>query len=283
MALAFDTAWGNLIYSKILARRDFLAKLNGLFEIPDSAQKGAVTVTLLDAMTATAITDGTMVTNLANQTQVALTLVNYQCNLSLPPKQAESSLTNPENLNAIAQGAADAFGTAAQLAVIAACLAATAGITSTLTVGQIDFTTDGTLGEATDNLRKMTLMVAKCFAAHADLQPSEFAIVMPPTAWAYFTALRAANECNAILGPDGYSYMGVPLFSLDATTFGGAGYPCAYMLNKRNYAFAWAELGLHGGGPIAASDATTKWINTCSFVHGIILDDFIGEILNPAS
>lgn len=283
MALAFNTAWGNLIFSKILGRRDFLSKLNGLFEIPDAAQQGAVTVTLLDAMTATAITDGTMVTNLANQTQVGLTLVNYQCNLSLPPKQANSSLTKPENLNAISKGAADAFATAAQIAVIAACAAATAGLTTTLTVGQVDFTTDGTLGEATDNLRKMTYMVAKCFAQHADLLPGEFAIVMPPTAWAYFTALRAANECNAILGPDGYTFMGVPLYSLDATNFGGASNPVAYMLCKRNYAFAWSEFGLHGGGPIAASDATTKWINTCAFVHGVILDDYIGEILNPAS
>lgn len=285
MALAYDIAYSNLVYSLIIGNKGFLDRCNQFIEIPDGAQAGSVTATLLDAVTATTIVDGTMLTNDTGQTAVAMTLADKAATLALKPSAAKSSLTKPANLAAIAKGNADAIVKVAQEAVIAAMVAATPALTKTLEVGQVDFVTDGTAAEMTDNLQNMTYVVTQCWSYQTDLAPGDFTIVMAPTALPYFTANRATHIQNATLGPDGmWQFMMVPIHTLQySTSFGAAGNDAAFVFNRRNLGCKFLEVGLHGGGPIAASDGTTKWITIGSYVYGVILDDYMGVIVNPAS
>jgi hypothetical protein len=285
MTLAYDIAYSNLVETIIVGNQGWLSRMNQLLEIPEGAQAGSVTVTLLDAITASTIVDGTVLTNAAGQTAVAMTLADKAATLALKPSAARSSLAKPENMAIIAKGSADAIVKTCQEALIAALVAGTPDLSETLTVGQIDFTTDGTAGETIDNLRKMASLIVKCLVEHSDILPSDWTIIMHSGSLAKFSVLRAVGEQNAILGPQGiFTFMGVPIYTLKYdTNFGAATKYCAFMTCRRNVACKFLNVGLHGGGPIAASDGTTKWITIGSYVYGQITDNSIGGIINPGS
>lgn len=287
MTLAYNTAWSNLVLTSAYGVPSVLDRFHRMMEVPEASSAGAVSVTMLDNITVSTITDGTVQTNDMGQTQVSMTLVEKAATLSLPPTAARSSLTNPANQAVIAMGAANALVVQAQQAIIVAMVAATPGISNTLTTGQIDFTTDGTLAEQADNLRKLASTVVQCCTAHNEIPYSEHTILTTPAGMANLAAIQG-NLFNApLLNPSNsmWSFMGVPIFVIGGytTNWGAASKDAAFVANNKNYCFCWAGVYLHGGGPIAASDGHTKWITIGKYCHGVILDDYIGTVVNPAS
>ena len=111
------------------------------------------------------------------------------------------------------------------------------------------------------------------------------AIAMPPTAWAYFTALKATGIASPqYMGEGGmYQFMGVPIYPIaGAASWGGANNPCMYVTHKDSLLFVMDDPELHGGGPIAATDGFIKWITKAPYAHAVVTN-FFAEILNPAS
>jgi hypothetical protein len=286
MALAYDIAYGNLIFTKMLGSRSFLNKLYRITELPDAQQAGSVTVTLQSAFAAAAPVDGTMLSNDSNQVAVALTVTDMEICISLPPSAYKSNLTSPANIAIQTQGAADEFLQDMQNAVIAGLKAGTPGDTNTLTIGQVDFVTDGTAAEAHDNFMELNTMVAFVLSNNTNLLPGQFSMPVAPAAWANLVTLKATGMTSPEwFEMEGlYKYMGIPLFPIaGATSFGAAGNACLFMLSNTSYANSWKEPWIHGGGWMAASDAHYKLILNCPYTHGMILDDYQGSILNPAS
>ena len=291
MALAFQIAYGNLVRGLMAGNQGWLTRMNQLVEIPEGSANGAVSLTYISAVTAAAVADGTTVTNNTDSVTVAATLVDYQATVSLKPSQAQSFYAKPENIRVIAQRHADAFYVLQQNVFIVDLIASTAltGATLTLTKGQIDFATDGTQAEKDDNLTKMGIVVAITKASHQGPN-SDLSIVMDPTPYARFIVLNSTGVQApvALLNPtsmDGadYSFMGLPVFVISgAANFSGADKHCAFVTAKDGMVLARKQIGLHGGGILHASDATSKLISTGPFAHGVITGMF-GEIINPSS
>ena len=286
MAIAYNIAYTNLVFAKMLGKRSFLNNLYQCHDVLNANQAGSVTVTLSDAFTAAAPVDGTMLANDAGQTAVALTITDMEICLSYPPSAWKSNLTTPANIKKQTQGAADEFIQDMQNAVIAGLKTGTPGDTNTLTIGQVDFVTDGTAGEAYDNFQELNGIVAFVLSNNTDLLPGDFSMPVAPAAWANLTTMKSTQFVSPqYYEMDGlYRYMGIPMYPIaGATNFGGAGLECLFLLSNRSYANAYNEPEIHGGGWIAASDAHHKLILNCPYAHGMILDDFQGSILNPAS
>lgn len=285
MAKAFNILYGDMVFATLQARRGLLSRFNQMFELGDPSAGGSVTATLLDQVTSSTIVDGTVQTNDMNQTQVALTLVDKAATLSLRPKEAKSSLAKPANIAIMAKGGADAIAKGAQEQVIVDFVAGTPGITDTLAVGQIDFTTDGGADEAFLNLAAYQKVLIQCFNRMTNAGPDSFTAIMSQAALANFSVLRATAIQSPTLGPDGVlMWQGVPHFSFNyATNWGAAGNDCTAVLNNQNYAMRFESADLWSGEPLFASDVHVKWITVGTYVHGIILDDHMGTIVNPAS
>jgi len=286
MALAFNDAFSDLVFTKMLGHRTFLNHLHTLPEIPQAQGAGEVMVTLLDAFAAAAPVDGTMLANDLGTTQVALTLTDMEICISLAPSQYHSNVVTPANIAKMTTGAADEFIQDMQNAVIAGLKTGTPGDTNTLTIGQVDFVTDGTAAEAYDNLMELNGVVAFVMSNNADLLPSQLVMPVAPAAWANLVTIK----CTEFATPqyfemEGlYKYMGIPMFPIaGATNFGGAGLECLFCISNRSYANAYGSPKIHGGGWLAASDGYYKLILECPYAHGMILDDYQGAILNPAS
>jgi hypothetical protein len=116
--------------------------------------------------------------------------------------------------------------------------------------------------------------------------PGDFSIIAAPAAWANLVTLRASTiQSPQFYELDGiYRYLGIPMWPVaGATNFGAAGLECLFIVNKDNYAIQFEEPKIHGDGWIAASDGFYKLILECPYVHGVILDDYMASILNPAS
>lgn len=292
MSLAFEIAYGNLVAGFMLANKGWLSRVNTLAELPSGAEEGAVSMTYISGVTVAGITDGTMVTNNTDSTTVAAVLVDKQATVSLKPSQAASFYTKPENIRIIAERHSDALSADAQNALIADLIASTplSGATKTLTIGQIDFVTDGTVSEAYDNLKNMAVVVALVQATNQGIPLEDMAIVMAPAAYANFIVLNATGISNATpvlqidrMGGAMYSFMGVPVFVLSgATNFTGADKHAAFVTSRFGMILARKTPTLHGGGIIKASDGTSKLITIGPYAHAVITGTF-GEILNPSS
>jgi hypothetical protein len=123
----------------------------------------------------------------------------------------------------------------------------------------------------------------------------DMAIAMSLTAYSNFTALRATGINNPVQMPDGqWTFMGVPIYcipgtgasgdniSAGATNFGAVSYPCAFVTFKDSVLFVADDPYIHGGGPIAASDGTTKFITKMPYAYAVN-STFFTEIVNDAS
>lgn len=293
MALAFEIEYGPLVLGVMKGVRGWLDKLTTDAELVGLAANGAASISYISSVTSTNITDGTMCTNGFTTTTVNGTFVDKEVTMSLKPSEAGSVYGRPSTLAKIIMRAGDEFYQAQQNAAVAALKAATAisGASITLTTGQVDLTTDGTLGEATDNLRKVSQMVANTMANLTQYMPNDFALCFCPTSAANFLALaqadvhdakyfRQTNEPGSYLG---MSYMGIPIYVVTgATNFGGASKETAFMTCKDSILLARQTPQLHGGGVIAAPDGTYKWITTGPFAY-VAIGSHFGEIVNPAS
>ena len=291
MALAFQIVYGKLVKKLLVGNQGWLNRTNNLATVPEGTTNGAVSLTYISAVTAAAVADGTVITNNTDSVTVAGVYIDYQAAVSLKPSQAKSFYIDAENMEQVAQSHADAFYIMQQNALVADLVASTplTSANKTLTLGQIDFVTDGTQAEADDNLRNMAVVVALMQANHNG-QLDKLSIVMPPTAWANFVVLNSTTFKAPVnvLQPselDGatYSFIGIPIFVVaGATNFGGADNHVAFVTSKDNILLARQEPHLHGGGLIKASDGTTKMITIGPFAHAVITGRF-GEVINPSS
>lgn len=296
MGLSMEIIYGNLVKGLQLGNAGWLRRANTLVEVPEAAENGAVSFTYISGVTAAAISDGSMITNNIDTTTKAGVLIDYQASISLKPSQVKSFYTKPENVKMIAQAAADALDQEAQNALIVDLIASTpmTGADATLTLGQIDFSTDGTVAEAYDNLKNMAKVVSKMFAQNQGTPLKDMAIVMAPAAYGNFIVLNATGTIGNVspvvqnLNPDLWdgalhSFMGVPIFAVDgATDFTGADKHCAFVTTRNGVLLARKAPYIHGGGMIAASDGTTKLITIGPIAHGVVTG-FFGEIINPSS
>lgn len=284
MAQAFDIVYSDFVHLSIKGSRGFLSRLNDRFDIPGDAQTGALTVNLLTDTTATDITDGTMLTNDTNSTQVNLTLVDKAATLALTPQNWKASYTKPANLKKIAVNHANAIDVLAQAQVISDLVAATPAITETLTVGQVDFISE-TDAEARENLSKLSRVLTQCWSFYNTTDPMSFTILTTPIALGNLIAIKLIDV--PVPQFDGntnkWTYLGVPIFAIAGTSFGTAGNDALYIINANNYAFKMNSVGLHGGGLINASDGTRKWVTIGTYAHGVITQTSIGVIVNPGS
>ena len=284
MALAFDTAYAGLITGKITGRRGYLQHVNRSGEVPDGAAFGAISIQYISSVTATTLTDGTMLTDGNTTSQVTGTYVDKVCVTSLPPKQARSSFTSPKWVTQMLEKHADALYTDAQNSLIADLKAGTPSQTSALPTGQIDFVAESE-AEAIINLGHAARAVAYMFANFGQYTPSEFAIAVPTAAFGNFTSLRATGVPSPQYFADTgmYSFMGVPIYPIPgATNFGGASNECMFVTHKDSLLFVMDDPELHGGAPIYATDGFVKWITKAPYAHAVVTN-FFTQVTNPAS
>ena len=253
---------------------------------------GAASITYISAATATDITDGTTCVNGFASVTTAGTFVDKEVTLSLKPSQARSTFTKPGNLAKFVMRAADAFYQQQANAGIAALKAATvtSGCNAALPTGQVDFVTDGTAGEAASNLRTLGIVIANTLANFSNYAPEQFSIVVPPVCAAYILALAQSGVADTkyfakTTAPGAYmgmSFWGIPFYTVTgATSFGGASNEALFITTKDSVLLARQLPSLHGGGVMAASDGTFKWITVGPFAYAAL--PLFGEVTNPAS
>ena len=285
MAFSFEKTYANLLIGSLTGRNDWLSRLNNAAEIPDGATEGSIGISYIASVTAADIADGTMVTNGTTTTTVNGTYVDKGVTSAWLPSEV-GMLRKPGTLQTLSVKQADALIAAQQASIIADLKAGTAlsGASLTLTTGQIDFVTDGGTDEILDNLKNMIKCISLLMASFTNTPSSEMAIVMPTTAYANFTSLVA----NGVPSPQYLAaekmwyFMGIPVFPINGTNFGGANYECAFVTTKESALLARRMPYLSHGGPWIADDLTTKLSVVGPYAHAAI-DGMWAEIVNPAS
>lgn len=282
MAFTFPIMYGNLVHAKILSGKRLWTHCNNMFEIPDAAAAGALTINTLTAGTATTVAESTAVANDTENVAVNLTLLPVQVTHTCLPTQTASYYQNPYNLARIAENHADAIEYAADGLILSSAYAATAGDTETLAAGLGNFE----LGTATQNLVHLaaaTNAVSYLFTQRQDATPDDFVMVMYYKAWGNFTAIRETGApgpvMNNITGM--YTFMGIPVISTAyATEFGIASRPCAYLWHKDAQCCAFKQPFVMGGGPMWHYDACLKWTTIGAIGYGVALAGLLAEIEN---
>jgi hypothetical protein len=295
-ALTYPIKYAGLVKGSMLGNKEWLMRHNRSTQIvgqkPGPGGYGAVSLHYLSAVTVSNTTDGTMLANGVSSSVVNGTYVDPNAPLSLTGDQIKSLYTDPDYMQDIAEACGNGIILSAQNAVIAALLAATAAHTETLPTGSANFEV------VSANEFLLLSAMAKCVTqmmARFGMRPADLNIAMSATAWANFVALRATGIHNPVLMPDGtYSFMGVPVFVIPgtgatgdnitggATNFGAFSGNCAYVTSKDSILFVMDDPYVHGGGPIAASDGTTKWITKGPYAYAVV-STFFTEVLNGAS
>ena len=278
--------YANLIQEKLDGSLAFANSLNNMIEIPDGAQKGAITCSILTSSTAETPVDGTLLTNATATTEVVLTYVNQVVPLSLPETQIKSMLTSPAWLDKISKNHASALLKAGNAAVIADMVGGTPGSSDTLAAARIDFKP----GTEAQNLVMLGQVIAQISYLQTEMAMTpgldEIGIVMGPTAYGNFTTIRSsAHTYTPIFGNDGlWRFMGIPIFPVSVTTsFGGAGNDCMYIYHETAEAFAFKNPGLLGGKVFLAGDGHWKFVTSGPFAAGLCEENLYAAITNPAS
>jgi hypothetical protein len=253
--------------------------------LPDNAANGVISTQIWTAMTAGTITDGTPTTNLLNNTTVSLTVAECQSTISLTPKQTGGDTLTGENLVKANKAQVESIYTAAIEAYIAALIAATPTQSNTLTAGYANFK-----GATATELGILANTITTT-AANRSGNMGEFRCLMHPTAWGYLMEAVARLYSSA----SGYnisqqgvlSYLGCPIIPVPAattTSWGGASLSTAFIVHPDGAPLLLGPVQIHGGGMIAASDATNKWIMTGVYgLNAAYQVALTGEILNAAS
>lgn len=285
MSYTAPTAYGEVVNAGFLGHAGLLSRFHDVSEL---ARTGVGSIPGWTAPTATDIAEGTGVTNAANNTFVALTYVDYQVTRSLEPHQMRALDTNPQAAAKWGLSVANAFTVLAQNAIIAGLIAGTPGQTETLTIGQVNFITDGTAAEAYQNLRIMNRAIGYVLANNTAMTLDDISIVVPPDVWAYFSTLVDSTVGASFrLKNDGpMTYMnGLPIFSVGgATNFGGATYECAFVVPRDAVAFAWGGAEVEGGGYVPHWDALYKLVTVAPFGYAVLSNGGeYAQVVNPAS
>jgi len=286
MAFSFETSFLPLVQGTLLGNRAWLARLNtGGTMAREASTSGAVSLKYISAVTASAIVDGTMVTNGTTTANVNGTYVDEQVTSAFLPSESWM-LTKPDEIAKIAIAHADALIKSAQNAAIADLKAGTAltGGSQTLATGSVDFAA-GTLATARAALAIMAKVVSLALASFTNFNLDDFSIVMPPNAFGNFIALKAVDmPVPQYFASDGlWRFMGIPCFVITgATSFGGASLECAFVTCKDSVIMAREEPRLWTGGVYQANDATNKITTVMPYAHGVV-NSFFLEVVNPAS
>lgn len=296
MALAFPIHYAGLVKGKLLGKQGWLTKHNRTSEIvgakPGPGGYGAVSLHYISAVTVSTTTDGTPLTNGVSSAAVNGTYVDPNAPLSLTGDQIKSLYTSPEYMTNVAEACANGLTLHAQNNLIAALIAGTASKSVTLPTGSANFevvsSNDFTL---LSDMNQAMVFMQGLF----NVPTTELVIAMSLTAYSNFTALRATGVNNPTLMPDGtWTYMGAPIFTIPgtgatgdnvtggATNFGAYSNPCAFVTMKDSVLFVADDPYIHGGGPIAASDGTTKFITKMPYAYAVN-STFFCEVVNGAS
>jgi hypothetical protein len=282
MAFTFPIQYGNLVHAQILSGKRLWTHCNNMFEIPDAAAAGALTIKTLTAGTATTVAESTAVANDTENVAVNLTLLPVQVTHTCLPTQTASYYQNPYNLARIAENHADAIEYAADGLILGSAYAATAGDTETLAAGLGNFEL-GTAAQNLVHLSAATNAVSYLFTQRQDATPDDFVMVMYYKAWGNFTAIRETGAPGPVLNnlTGAYTFMGIPVISTAyATEFGIASRPCAYLWHKDAQCCAFKTPFVMGGGPMWHYDACLKWTTIGAIGYGVALAGLLAEIEN---
>lgn len=269
--------YSNLVQAKTVAQRSFLQSVYQLPEFgPEARTEGTAKVRIVTNAALTTVTDGTMTTNAAANTHASITYASGQYTASLLPH--ETAQYGPEEQAGDAEAVLNAQILAVETALMTAILAGTPGGTQALPTGQANFTNDGTDAEIRQNLsildRAWSDVGVRC--------GGDFANCFIVLNWySYAGVLNGIDAGMVRYGQDTglYYWRGITPMYVSRNTATGWKYPgvanmaggtAAIVGYKTCAAAAFGMPYLHGGGPIAASDGTTKRIWICPYGTGLV-------------
>ncbi|MCK5606723.1 hypothetical protein KAR91_32775 [Candidatus Pacearchaeota archaeon] len=286
MALPQAILYSNLIQSIIDGSKGINTSVNNLVEIPDGAQAGAITVTVLSQSTTTTIGETTALTNDTNSTVANLTFIDEAVTLTLKPSQAKGFYTKPGNLEQVAENHADALIRSANESLIDAYVTATPGTTETLGAGRIDFT-PGTDAQNTTMFAQVAKLLGYLKARMQTAMLADFHLIFAEDAFSNFTALKTDRASYApVLGMDGiWRFMGATMHITSySTNFGGAGNECVFAYAENAAALAFDDPGFLPGSPgFRSYDGVWALTTIGPYAFGVTNQALLTSVLNPAS
>lgn len=280
--------YSDLVQATTVAARTFLLSLNRLPEFgAEAKQEGTAKVRIVTAASLTTVTDGTMATNAAANTHASVTYASGQYTASLLPH--EYAQYGPQEQAADYEAAVNAQILAIETAVLTAYMAGTPGGTAALPTGQANFTNDGTDAEIRQNLRILDTGWSHVLSRTGG-DPSQLFIVCNYMSYA---GIIAGRESGLLAYGDTGMPMWrgqTPIYVSRATSTGWkypgvanmAGGTAAIIGHRDSGVAAFGQPYLHGGGPIAASDGTTKYIWICPYGTALVQNTWY-EITNTSS
>lgn len=284
-----------LVNALLKSDGQFINRLNQTAMLPSMVRSGAVTARITTTVTPGDIADGTMATNGAARTEVALTAFRKQHAIKLFPDEVGQFLNEPEAMIREAQQFAAGANVLMEGEIIADLVAGTPGHTSTLTTGQIDFLTDGTDAEAYDNLNELDKAIGY-MRANTGGYDDALTIIMPTTAYSNFTTLLGSSRYGAniwvqngqALGKRHLVYQGIPIFPTTVTTnFGGAGKECAFVVHRDAEAVLWQGAEFHGAvtgeAPFRAFDDGLYGAILQAYGYAGLVQALYAAVLNPTA
>jgi hypothetical protein len=278
-------SYGAMTLQQIRGIPGFVNSFSNSVIVPDGPRSGNVTATVISSPVPGTIAEGTPVTNLAVTVAVALEFIDKHVTMSLKPSQAKSFFTKPENLVTLAKNHADGMLYDATGSMIADMYAATPGLSVTLPDGQGNMGTDGTVGEAHENLSKLMELIAYVMSLQQAGKADEFGIICYNKTFGNLITLRSDNY-RAIYdsATNIWRFLGIPIYSTSySTNFGAASRPAAFVYHRDCGAILWDTPEIMGGGPMWHDDAMIKWTTIAPYAHKIINEALLGELLNLAA
>lgn len=285
MAFPMAVSYSNLLNTHLAGKRSISRSVNNLVEIPDGAEAGAITCTIITASTSSALVDGTMLTNDTATTQASMTYVDNAVTHSVTPSQTKNFFNNPTNITRIMENHANALDLAGNNSLVADFVTATPGLVETLAAGRMDFTI-GTVQQNTLMISQVARVIGYIADRVNDPVMQNYGIIAGTAAFGNFTALRGELSNYPIWDASisRFTFMGVPIYSTSiSTNFGGASKECMFIYHKDAAGFAFKEPGLMAGFPSIRSDGFLKWVTYGPYAHGVIDANILGSILNGTS
>jgi len=251
-----------------------------------SPSAGALSVDITTAVTLLAITDGTMAANNAASTQTALTAVIKQHCVSLLATELDQWTSERDQTELLAF--INASRLALYLEVITDLVGMSAGSSATLPNGQLNFSTDGTVGEVWTSMNALDLVVSKV-KGKTQGKAGGLAIITTPTG--HGNLQTNANSSYALanqLKSDGelLSYRGAPIYIYDGTVSGwgaAATDVAAFVCHSGCEAFTWVEASSPHSELRFYGDGKWKKFWQCYGFGGGVQASHFGEVLNGAS
>ena len=263
-----------------------LERVNRLDEIDNPYGAGAITVPTITGLSAVTPVDGTNMTNQLTNSSVSLAFVDQIVPVKWTPSQNYSFMTDEYNLNQVVMNAKDTMIQAIQNAIITDLIAATPGVSETLTNGQLNFTTDGTDAEIRENLRKFYKLVGWLLSSNTDLvfDPTSVSGLAYYEAWSNLQALDGSGTGIVLDQRMNPVVKGVTVFPINVNTaFDGATEPCLYLFTKDAVTVAVGDASIVSDPTVVGGDGFHLLAVSMPFGHAVTRASGTAEILNGAS